>query len=120
MGGNGLFASINYERFLNNKYGIRAGFGTLVVQGKSYVVMLNKYFGDEKKLEIGGGIVSYSHMEDVSYFGDETGTLITGTIGHNFYRTYGGLLLRYSFTPAYNIGDGKFILYFGLSAGIAF
>lgn len=118
IGGNGLFASLNYEFIFANNYGIRIGFGTLLVQGISYPVMVNKYFGEEKKLELGIGIVPFKSLEKNSYWSSkENGYLITTTIGHNYCKSNGGLVLRYSFTPAYNIRDNKLILYFGLSIG---
>ncbi len=121
LGGNGLFVSLNYEYIFNNNYGVKVGFGTLLIAGISYPIMLNKYFGNEKKIELGFGIVPFSFLEKDSYWGSKSdGLLLIGTIGHHYSKSPSGMLFRYSFTPAYNIADNKFILYLGLSIGVAF
>lgn len=119
VGGNGVLLSINYEHLLNEKVGIRIGAGTAGYSGLTFPIMLNYYFFEKPKLELGIGLLSVSNMMSNDLIGEE-GTLISFTIGLKSYKANGGFLFRLSFTPFYNLSNSKFILYGGLSAGWAF
>ncbi len=121
VGGNGLGASINYERFLKENVGVRVGFGTLVTFGISVPVMLNYYVGKENnKLELGGGLIYFGEGIKDSFFGDKGAILLGLTIGLRHQKQFRGLVIRVSLTPLYNTNLNKAILYGGLSLGFSF
>jgi hypothetical protein len=119
VGGNGVLLSINYEHLLNEKVGIRIGAGTAGYSGLTFPIMLNYYFFEKPKLELGIGLLSISKMMSNDLLGEES-TLISFTIGLKSYKANGGFLFRLSFTPFYNLSNNKIIFYGGLSAGWAF
>ena len=120
-GGSGLLFSMNYERLLNNKFGVRVGIGSAEIFGLTIPTILNYYIGQEKKLELGLGLIY------TDYFTDDGGKyisngkfLITGTIGHKFQSEKSGIVFRFSFTPIYNPFKGKVLPFGGISIGYAF
>jgi len=80
VGGNGVLLSINYEHLLNEKVGIRIGAGTAGYSGLTFPIMLNYYFFEKPKLELGIGLLSVSNMMSNDLIGEE-GTLISFTLG---------------------------------------
>ena len=117
-GGSGLLFSMNYERLLNNKFGVRVGIGSAEIFGLTIPTILNYYIGQEKKLELGLGLIY------TDYFTDDGGKyisngkfLITGTIGHKFQSEKSGIVFRFSFTPIYNPFKGKVLPFGGISIG---
>ncbi len=119
VGGNGLLLSINYEHLIKENIGIRIGAGTAGYSGLTLPIMLNYYFFEKPKLELGIGLLSISKMLSNDLIGEE-GTLISFTLGLKSYKKNGGFLFRLSFTPFYNLSKSNFVLYGGLSVGWAF
>jgi hypothetical protein len=112
-GGHGL-ASINYEHYLSRHVGLRIGYGIYVP------LLVNYYFGDERMLEAGAGVM-YSPYACFDPFIDKRQTVLVGaTIGHKFQPKAGGVTLRYSFTPMFNPANSRFLPMLGLSVGLAF
>lgn len=111
LGGPGLY-SANVEKYISRTVGIRVGYGVAVP------AFVNLYFGYERQLELGAGLV-YAVYEWPELYGEKR-TLLGLTIGHKYQPYVGGFTLRYTFAPMLNLSDGKFIPMFGLSAGIAF
>ena len=118
--GNGTFASLNYERFICSDLSFRAGFGTLFVLGTSIPLLANYYIGDEKKLELGLGIVYINSFEKNKVFGEPNSIIITSTIGHSYQPYKGGITIRFSFTPFYVPITKRFVPYAGISIGYKF
>lgn len=117
LAGNGMLLSLNYERFINNEYSIRIGYGTGVMVLVSYPVMLN-YNLPNSPFEVGIGLVPFTHAE---LFGLDAGVspklLLTSSFG--FKRINRNFMFKAEVTPFYNFQD-RFIFFFGLSGGIAF
>lgn len=121
LGGSGLLFSMNYERLLNNKFGVRVGVGSAGLMGLTFPAILNYYIGKEKKLELGLGLIY------TDYFPNNGGKyisngefLITATIGHKFQSEKRGIVFRFSFTPIYNLIKDKILPFGGISIGYAF
>ena len=117
-GGNGIFASINYERLLTEDIGIRIGAGSFGYAGLSFPIMINYYIFEKHKLELGLGIIPFSKLEENDFIGED-GTLLSFTIGLKSYKSIGGLMFRVSLTPFINLGKEKANLFGGLSFGWA-
>jgi hypothetical protein len=119
-GGSGLLFSLNYERFLNQNISIRAGFGTGGVILTSYPILVNYYIGDEKKLELGLGMIYVNNYTENSLLGKPGSLIITSTIGHSYHPASGGITIRFSFTPMYILKTKRMVPYAGISAGFNF
>ena len=98
LGGLGIFASLNYEPYIFRSLGIRLGFG-LSPLGYSYPLALNYYFGKEKRLELGIGLIhlrsSWKTEENNLFFKDLnseniTDNFISATIGYSFKKNPAG------------------------------
>lgn len=123
VGGNGLFLSVNYERYFNDNLSLRAGFGSFPFFFKNYSFPILFNYSFTIPLEIGIGIVPFSitnyNGTNDSFFGEYVGTtLIITTLG--FKRINKGIVVRFSLTPFYNHKDSKVKMYGGLSVGLAF
>jgi hypothetical protein len=120
-GGNGILLSMNYERLIKNNIGLRIGVGSLGFFGLTMPAMVNYYIGNERKLELGLGLIYTDYFEIETKESFPNGKfLIVGTIGHKFQRQEGGIVLRFSFTPIYNPVDEKIIPFGGISIGYSF
>ncbi len=139
--GNGMIYSVNYERFLNEKISIRAGGGTLSVNGiflllplsinmTTFPILGNYFYGaGNSKLELGAGVVLGS-AKVVSIFDRErerrkTIFELTAFTGYRYQRPDGGFLFRVGLTPFLPLsGDenrhGGLVLSGGISFGYAF
>ncbi len=120
-GGNGIGFSFNYERFFSDKIGIRVGAGSLILLGITTPIMINYYVGSKNnKLELGSGIIYIDYFEDDKVFGRGKSALLSMTIGLRHQKPGGGIVIRLSFTPLFNLHAGRFIPYAGLSLGYSF
>ena len=119
-GGNGVLLSINYERLIFDKIGLRVGAGTIGIYGLTLPAMINYYIGSNRQLELGIGTVY------TDYFPNEFGViyneefLISATIGHKYQKENSNIILRFSFTPFYSYKEDKVFLFGGISLGCAF
>ncbi len=117
--GNGIGASINYERLFSKNMGIRIGLGSLIVSTISFPIVLNYYYGStNNKLELGLGLTKFMKGENSKFIGEE-GILLTSTIGLRHQKSIGGLIIRISATPFYNFEKEKFTLFGGVSLGFS-
>ncbi len=122
--GNGGIISGNYERFLFQNVGLRVGLGTvymgftapIMIDFCTVPIMIDFYFGDDNKIELGFGIV-YSAGEDLD--GREfEGVNGTATIGYRYQPVNGGSIFRIGLTPYFS-GDG-IQFWLGISFGNTF
>lgn len=116
LGGNGLGLSLNYERYFTNKISIRAGFGTGILEGLTFPFLIN--YSLEIPIEIGIGILPYSHIKESDFFNNSSSILIASSLG--FKRTNKNFVFKTSFTPFFNPVNSKVLLFGGLSLGYAF
>ena len=135
--GNGLFYSLNYERFVTDDIAIRAGLGYFSVGGSSKgsnaraslfsMPIMFEYFGigsADDKLELGIGPVLFYASASGSFIGDtarSSGTFLwgTATIGYRHAPHDGGFAFKIGFTPIF--GKFGFIPYLpGIGAGAEF
>ena len=119
-GGSGLLLSMNYERLINNKFGVRVGVGSAGIIGLTVPTIINYYIGKEYKLELGFGLIYTDYFKNDDKFISNGKFLITATIGHKFQSEKRGIVFRFSFTPIYNPVKGKILPYGGISIGYAF
>ena len=116
VGGNGLLLSMNYERYFTKNLSFRVGFGTRIYDGLTYPLLINYSF--EIPIEIGVGIIPYSHIGISEFFENHSSILITSTFG--FKRINKGFIFKISITPFFNPDNSKLKLLGGISLGIAF
>lgn len=119
-GGNGILLSINYERLIFNKIGLRTGIGTLALYGLTIPAMINYYFGSNRQLELGIGIVYTDYFPKESEFIHNGEFLIGTTVGYKFQKENSNIILRFSFTPFYSTSEDKVLPFGGISLGCAF
>lgn len=119
-GGNGILLSINYERLIFDKIGLRTGFGTLALYGLTVPAMINYYFGSNRQLELGIGIVYTNYFPKEGGFIHNGEFLIGTTVGYKFQKENSNIILRFSFTPFYSTSEDKVQLFGGISLGFAF
>jgi hypothetical protein len=116
--GNGILLSLNYEYMINQTLGIRIGCGASYGVGATVPVMINYHSPKELSLELGGGIV-YLPVWDF-YIGSEESFLFTSCIGYKYQPKEGGLMMKFAFTPLYDIEQRKGWFLGGVSLGVAF
>jgi hypothetical protein len=135
--GNGLFYSLNYERFVTDDIAIRGGIGyfSLSASGSSAsasasilsVPLMFEYMGigsADDKLELGIGPLIFYASAAASGIGDTTkgsGTFLfgTATIGYRHIPHDGGFNFKIGFTPIF--GKFGFVPYLpGIGAGAVF
>jgi len=119
-GGNGILLSINYERLIFDKIGLRTGIGTLALYGLTIPAMINYYFGSNRQLELGIGIVYTDYFPRESEFIHNGEYLIGTTVGYKFQKENSNIILRFSFTPFYSTSEDKVLPFGGISLGCAF
>lgn len=118
--GNGILISINYERIIFNKIGLRTGVGTIGIYGLTIPAMINYYFGSNRQLELGFGIVYTDYFPKEGGFIHNGEFLIGTTVGYKFQKENSNIILRFSFTPFYSTSEDKVLLFGGISLGCAF
>ncbi|MCB9211268.1 MAG: hypothetical protein H6609_18015 [Ignavibacteriales bacterium] len=111
-GGQGL-ASINYEQSVYNNISVRLGYGIFIP------MLVNYYIGEEYQFELGVGL-AYSPYKISTITNKEKSLLYTITVGHKYQPIYGGLTLRFSFTPMYNPENSRLQIMGGISVGISY
>ena len=120
IAGNGLFLSLNYERYISDNLSFRVGWGNDIFKSTYIPLLFNYNF--ELPWELGFGIVTYNFLlgyrNDRIFASKSSGILITSVAG--FKKQFNWFLLKVSFTPLYNPVNSKFQPYGGLSFGIAF
>lgn len=124
LGGNGLGLTLNYEKFLTNRFGIRLG-GLFVPIGEKPTfigtLMGTTVWGNGKWcMEAGLGVTLITGgFMDVAT-DDTTASVFvpTGTFGVRYQPKPKGLLLRLSFTPM--VFPSVFFPWVGLSIGYSF
>lgn len=141
--GNGIIYSVNYERFFNEQFSIRAGFGTFSVGGTffffplainmtTFPILGNYFYGSgSNKLELGAGVLLGS-TKIVSGFDndrDQRSTIfdLTAFTGYRYQNPNGGFIFRAGLTPFLTLSGGDeenrekgFALSGGISFGYAF
>jgi hypothetical protein len=114
--GNGGPYSVNYEREIAPRTGLRLGFATWGSEGTfsttrhiTVPLLLNYRSGTGRSmLELGGGVLLGQRRRT-----DETGrstagiTTLTVTVGYRNQPPQGGFLFRIGFTPFYSLNDGE-------------
>lgn len=120
IAGNGLFLSLNYERYISDNLSFRVGWGNDIFRSTYIPLLFNYTF--EKPWELGVGIVTYNfnfiRRSDEIFASKESGVLITSVVGYK--KKFNWFLLKVSFTPLYNPANSKIQLFGGLSFGLIF
>lgn len=143
--GNGMLYTINYDRFLLDNIGVRAGFEYIGLSASSpsgsgesasvsmllIPITLNYFLASHdngkvgsSKLELGAGILFVSLSASASgnagsiFSASGIGIAGTATIGYRYQPSDGGFIFRIGFTPIF--GSGIFLPYGGLSFGYGF
>lgn len=135
LGGNGIFYTLNYERFFTPKISARGGLMTVSVSGTDSgtdvsatfnVVPLtaNYFLGSSHRLELGAGPMLFRLTGEADPPGAPSqsagGTTLglTSTLGYRYQSPTGGFLFRAGITPF--LVSGSFSVWGGLSVGYAF
>jgi len=124
LGGNGLGLTLNYEKFLTNRFGFRLG-GLVVPAGEkpTFIGTLMGtavWGGGEWCMETGLGMTIFTGgFMDIATDGTTASVFVpTGTFGVRYQPKPKGLLLRLSFTPM--VFPSAFLPWVGLSIGYSF
>lgn len=127
IGGNALFISLNYERFIQKNMSIRIGYGSAAIYNHAAPVMFNFFVGKNHRLELGAGINFLFGREQFIkgyIFEDENLRLLSGTIGYRYQPVDGGSVFKIGLNPSYALSeyeyDRIFFVWFGISFGISF
>jgi hypothetical protein len=121
VGGNGIFGTLNYERMINSKMGLRVGGIFLPFSDTEHplfgTLMINWILGkDNLRMEIGQGIFIYGGgWEEFSHSGS---IFFTATIGIRYQPKIKGIILRLGFTPLF--GPDRVYPWAGASIGYSF
>jgi hypothetical protein len=134
--GNGGLYSVNYERLITEKLGIRVGYATwdapLFFDGSppdrytTVPVTMSYLLGpQERKLELGGGVTFGRGVLDRSNRDRREYSFrsVTAIVGYRSHPSEGGYLFRAGVTPFYSFDDGEEAYPdpgFSLSAGVSF
>lgn len=124
LGGNGLALTLNYEKFLTNRFGIRLG-GLFVPAGNQSTfvgtIMGTSVWGNGKWcVETGLGVTMFTGgFRDVATDGTTPSVFVpTGTIGVRYQPRPKGILLRLGLTPM--VFPSMVLPWVGLSIGYSF
>lgn len=126
LGGNGVVLSLNYERLIFPRMGIRLGAGISSIEsnsstiGQSFPLMVNYYLGSKYKLELGAGVVFLARFQGNKLFASGASPLLGFTVGHKYQPPEGGFTLRISLTPFYSPSQSRWAFSGGLSLGHSF
>jgi hypothetical protein len=138
--GNGGVFSINYERLVTERFGMRVGFGAwksgdLVAGGNKSIITVpvlgNMLIGARSnKLEVGAGFLFGNQKFSSSFLRNNNTSGIfdlIGVIGYRYQPASNGLMFRVGATPFYALKSGNdtypadgFLLSAGLSIGYSF
>ena len=133
-GGNGAVYSLNYERVIDGKIGLRAGWSGIKLTDEvdataEYTVQFipvigTLMWGGNHKLEIGGGVTFVKVDGTISiggtdFTGSGSGNVQTGVLGYRYQKSdSSGLLFRASYTPIRIAGS--LVQWGGVSLGYSF
>jgi hypothetical protein len=122
LGGNGIGLSLNYERLISRRFGVRGGFGVVPFLGTAVPFHFSWFNGLERKFELGAGLtyLPSSGFDGERWFAKSNSILLSATIGGRFQPRFGGFMIRYAFTPLYSVATNRFLLFGGISFGHAF
>jgi hypothetical protein len=120
LAGNGILLSMNYEKLVSNRLGLRLGVGSLYGFGTTVPLMINFYRGNRYRLETGAGLVFLPSWNNDVSFGSAGSALITSTLGLRFQQADGGIIIRLSATPFYDLTTKRIRFLAGASIGVAF
>jgi hypothetical protein len=120
--GRGIVLTLNYERFLNNQFGLGAGFMAIgTSDGQAMIMPLYASFvsGDVHSLYLSAGgafVGGGGHFQDY-----ESTWIIQGSIGYQF-QSRGGFFVRplFTFNQATQGSGGGFLLWPGITIGGSF
>jgi hypothetical protein len=141
LGGAAAVYSVNYERFLQDDFALRVGFGYLSVSGgasdgssttTATVSMLTipvtaSFVGlrsGSHALELGGGAViarfsgTASNSSGSEAFGSASGVVGTAIVGYRYAPLNGGMNFRIAYTPMF--GEGGLFNWGGVAIGTVF
>ncbi len=121
LGGNGVGVSLNYEKLISRRFAVRGGFGFVPFAATTVPIQFTWFNGLERRFELGAGItylpVGSSERNSIA---KAQSFLLTATIGGRFQPRFGGFMIRYVFTPMYNLTTSSFMPFVGISLGHAF
>jgi hypothetical protein len=122
IGANGVGLSLNYEKLVSRKVGIRVGVGSVLLTGTTIPVSFSWYSGVERKFEFGLGVTYLPIWEarENNSFGKSQTILLCATIGGKFQPRFGGFMIRFAATPFYSLTTNTFIFFGGISLGHSF
>ena len=133
LGGSGILYTVNYERFVQEDFSVRAGAGFVWVGlpgvGSASLLAIPvtaSYFGvrsGEHALELGGGAVlvhatAESDITGAEAFAEGTGVGGTAIVGYRYLPRSGGFNFRAAFTPIW--GEGGYKGWAGVAFGFLF
>lgn len=136
LGNAGLY-SLNYERMLQDNFGLRigasyfgfnaaAGGSSAAVSLVSFPLMANYFVGTEaSRLELGLGLLLANGSASVVSSGSSSssggfGASLTSTIAYRLQPPQGGFNFKIGATPSFSLATGTFQLWGGISAGFGF
>jgi len=120
LGGNGLLLSLNYEKLLFKRFGIRIGYGGAYGAGSTIPILLSYYVGEEKKVQFSAGLVYLPVWLERFPVGSEHSALLSWSFGYTYQPSSGGLTTRFALTPFYDVTRNRLMMYGGISLGLAF
>jgi len=117
--GNGIYFSINYERFIEKEFSFRIGISSLPSEENDTVssliipITLSYFIGEsDLKLEAGGGVDIAAATKD------EVFVIPTGIAGLRYQFEEKGIFLKLAYTPF--VFKGKYTNWLGVSIGYKF
>jgi hypothetical protein len=134
--GNGVFYSLNYDRYILDRVIARVGAGYVNLaqtEGDGRVtrtdvvtvpIVVSTVLGEtDHKLELGAGVLSLYSTQDLSFGphearGEELELAGTAVLGYRYSPRNGGITLRAGYTPV--LGRGGYAHWGGVSAGGVF
>jgi len=116
--GRGFALTANYERFLNNHFGLGAGFMMIGTSGTAIGVVpvyASYLSGDMHSLYLSAGTAFFTGSG-----GSEGGRILQGSIGYHF-QSPSGFFVRPLFTSNMDrTGSGEFLIWPGVTIGGSF
>ncbi|MEE2709006.1 MAG: hypothetical protein VYA69_05360 [Gemmatimonadota bacterium] len=133
-GGNGAVYSLNYERVIDGKIGLRGGWSRIELTDEldssakynvQFIPVIGTLmWGGDHRLEIGGGVTFVRVDGTISiggsnFTGSGSGNVQTGVAGYRYQKSDSrGLLFRASYTPIRI--SGSLVHWGGVSLGYSF
>ena len=116
--GRGFALTVNYERFLNNQFGLGAGFMMIGTSGNAIGVVpvyASYLSGDMHSLYLSAGTAFFTGSG-----GSEGGRILQGSIGYHF-QSPSGFFVRPLFTVNMDrTGSGELLIWPGVTIGGSF